>query len=438
MGRYQVNAVSVADLGYLLGSPARSHAAGAMTWAMRGRRDGRAGVKACVSTICDTYLRLTYPLQRPWMVCLAYIGNDVPLRRVCVNGHQRKVPGPCHMHDYVPMTGEETAQAVTTFSTCPPHTRAQDVPYKDMFTAFATLCGVDLTGLQWTDPPELTGGDQMNTQTLRDSYLDAVASHIDVTETPNGLVVWTPLFYSDGDGVVLSVYRNGQGWLVTDEGSTLSHLADCGVNIESPAFTQAWNDLAYPTGFSPGGTEGTIEAWCDEASLGDVIHNVATASVRAEGLAFMRDARGGRRPFSATVRERTRYLLAGIAFTSRGLARGNGMIPLGSGRSKKVTETITRSGRLVAALQALGGQTKETREQAHEHCYTIYSQSTLPQEHRLAIVGNPDVWDKGILREAQSIANVVRYRNPRDLDTALGDLIEAYPPMNEELALTVC
>jgi len=55
VGRYQVNAVSVADLGYLLGSPARSHAAGAMTWAMRGRRDGRAGVKACVPTICDTY-----------------------------------------------------------------------------------------------------------------------------------------------------------------------------------------------------------------------------------------------------------------------------------------------------------------------------------------------------------------------------------------------
>lgn len=79
----------------------------------------------------------------------------------------------------------------------------------------------------------------MNTDELRSAYLSAVGSHMEITETPSGYVVWAPLFYSDGDGVVLSVYPDAGGWLITDEGSTLSHLIDSGASVDGAVFTEA-------------------------------------------------------------------------------------------------------------------------------------------------------------------------------------------------------
>ncbi|WP_164505219.1 hypothetical protein [Actinomyces gaoshouyii] len=94
------------------------------------------------------------------------------------------------------------------------------------------------------------------------------------------------------DGVVLTVYRSGQGWLVSDEGSTIAHLADGGAATEAPAFADAWQSLARPNGFTPGDDADTwtIAAWCDDAALGQTLHDVATAAVRAEGLIHLREA----------------------------------------------------------------------------------------------------------------------------------------------------
>ena len=129
----------------------------------------------------------------------------------------------------------------------------------------------------------------MNTDELRSAYLSAVGSHMEITETPSGYVVWAPLFYSDGDGVVLSVYPDAGGWLITDEGSTLSHLIDSGASVDGAVFTEAWSSLARPNEF--------IQTWTDDASLGEAIHDVAVAAIRAEGLAYVRESRNNRRRF---------------------------------------------------------------------------------------------------------------------------------------------
>lgn len=144
----------------------------------------------------------------------------------------------------------------------------------------------------------------MNTDELRSAYLSAVGNHLEITETPSGYVVWAPLFYSDGDGVVLSVYPDAGGWLITDEGSTLSHLIDSGASVDGAVFTEAWSSLARPNEFIPASSTDaeSIQTWTDDASLGEAIHDVAVAAIRAEGLAYVREPRNNRRRFSATIR----------------------------------------------------------------------------------------------------------------------------------------
>ena len=86
--------------------------------------------------------------------------------------------------------------------------------------------------------------------------------------------------------------RAAGGWTVTDDGSTLSGLRTRGAATDAPAFLEAWGRLARPTGdFVPGrdSDDGEITGWATDETLGDVLNIVALASVRAEGLALIRE-----------------------------------------------------------------------------------------------------------------------------------------------------
>lgn len=158
MGTYPAGAVTRLDLGLLLDPPPRSTVTGPLRWGIKSRPEGKVDVEAWVPTVDGAWLRISYPLGRPWMVALGLFGNGVPLRRVCVNGHTRRVAGPCHMHTYSPADGSENAEALEGFPLVEPHAPIADVPYRDMLEAFAVLAGVDLSGLQWVDPPDVVGG----------------------------------------------------------------------------------------------------------------------------------------------------------------------------------------------------------------------------------------------------------------------------------------
>ncbi|SPT53087.1 Uncharacterised protein [Actinomyces bovis] len=274
----------------------------------------------------------------------------------------------------------------------------------------------------------------MDPKTLSSLYFSAMDEGFEVVETSEGFAVWMPAYYSDGDGVILSVRPAPGGWYVTDDGQTFSHLAGLGAAVSGPAFTTAWDTIARPAGaFVPGDKDpmgscqdAEILAWATDETIGQVLRDISHAALRAEGLAYTREPRTGGRPFSMLVRDRARRLLTDRAFSSRGLEAGDGSLRLTSGRTKKVTETITRHGSVVAAVQAMGGKTRETREQAHEHCYTIFSQSDLPIGNRLAVVNDACAWDAGVLREAEQVANLVRINDLDDLEPALLHLADQF------------
>ncbi|MDU0347392.1 hypothetical protein [Actinomyces sp. MRS3W] len=280
----------------------------------------------------------------------------------------------------------------------------------------------------------------MDANKLRTSYMSSVLDGLEVAETARGFVVWAPMYYADDDGVVLSVYPHAGGWLVTDDGSTMSHLAEEGAGVDSGPFLQAWAQLSRPAGdFIPNDVpaeDTEIRAWATEDELGEAIRLVAMAAVRAEGLAFMRE-RGSHKFFPSTVKERIKLLVEREDLRARGVKRGNGQVLLRSGRVKKVTETLIHGEETIAAIQALGGGSRPAREQSYEHCYTILNQTDLAPERRIAVVGTPQYWDPDVLTELGGFATVVRFEAPASLDPVIMGIADQYSQNGRALALKV-
>ena len=90
----------------------------------------------------------------------------------------------------------------------------------------------------------------MKAKTLTTKYLSALNDGFEAIETDDGFVVWMPAYYSDDDGVILSVRRAAGGWTVTDDGLTLSGLRTRGAATDAPAFLEAWGRLVRPSGTS--------------------------------------------------------------------------------------------------------------------------------------------------------------------------------------------
>ena len=252
----------------------------------------------------------------------------------------------------------------------------------------------------------------MDAKTLTSKYLTAINDGVEALQTPDGFIVWMPTYYSDGDGVVLSVRRTTGGWMITDDGSTMSNLHTQGAAIESPTFTEAWRKLARPAGdFIPGDRgpqDGEITAWATDSSLGDTLNLVALAAVRAEGLAFIREREGGER-FATKIGKRVEFLLNSAELVDRGLTKGR-TLALQSGRSKRVTASIERNGRALAVLQAVGGRDDNARERAFERCFTMFSRAQIDQARRYAVVESAEEWDKTILSDLQEVGQVLVYR----------------------------
>lgn len=177
----------------------------------------------------------------------------------------------------------------------------------------------------------------VDARTMTSKYLGALNDGLEAMETPDGLVVWVPAYYSDNDGVVLSVRASAGGWVITDDGSTMSHLRTAGAATDSPSFLAAWDRIARPaSAFVPGvpGTEGgEITAWATNENIGVVLNLVALAAVRAEGLAFIREREGER--FTTKILRRITDLMSSSAVAARGLVRVTrwGCAPAGASAS---------------------------------------------------------------------------------------------------------
>lgn len=268
----------------------------------------------------------------------------------------------------------------------------------------------------------------MKAKTLTTKYLSALNDGFEAVETDDGFVVWMPAYYSDDDGVILSVRRAAGGWTVTDDGSTLSGLRTRGAATDAPAFLEAWGRLTRPAGdFVPGrdSDDGEITGWATDETLGDVLNLVALASVRAEGLALIRE-RGSAERFPARVGRRITSLMSAAECTDRGLVRGS-TVGLVSGRRKRVTAAVEHAGATLAVFQALGGGGEQARERSYEHCHTIFSQAQIERERRFAVVEDPGAWDPVVLDEVRDVGVVLPYEDQDAFDARFAEIVRRLP-----------
>lgn len=72
----------------------------------------------------------------------------------------------------------------------------------------------------------------MNGTTLIEAFRGKVCGEIDVElEGIDRYVVYTPFMFDDGDHFVVVLHKEPSGWVLTDEGHTLMHLAYSGLNV---------------------------------------------------------------------------------------------------------------------------------------------------------------------------------------------------------------
>ena len=267
----------------------------------------------------------------------------------------------------------------------------------------------------------------VDARTMTSKYLGALNDGLEAMETPDGLVIWVPAYYSDNDGVVLSVRASAGGWVITDDGSTMSHLRTAGAATDSPSFLAAWDRIARPAGaFVPGdpGTEdGEITAWATDENIGDVLNLVALAAVRAEGLAFIREHEGGER-FTTKILRQITDLMSSSAVAARGLVRGNTVGPR-SGRRKRVTTSIESEGRTLAVFQTLSGRDESSRERSFEHAFTLLSQAQIGPESRYAVLDRPEEWEPVVLHEMREASTLLPYGS--DFDERLAGIVDRLP-----------
>jgi hypothetical protein len=66
----------------------------------------------------------------------------------------------------------------------------------------------------------------MNLTAIKDEFRERVSEQIDLRQQGEGrFLVTTPFRFDDGDHFVIALKREGDGWILTDEASTIMHLS---------------------------------------------------------------------------------------------------------------------------------------------------------------------------------------------------------------------
>jgi hypothetical protein len=244
----------------------------------------------------------------------------------------------------------------------------------------------------------------MEPNEIKSAYLSALNDHLEVVPYGAGFLAWLPLRHSDDDAICLSIEPHNGGWLVGDQGSTLTRLQSTGAVLEHDRFQEAWARLSRPgDGFVPGDADPMeIRAWGPEAEVGTLLARVGEAALRAEGLTFMVEPRRRANSFGERVARRVQ-----IDVSDRAFVRTNGKVQMSSGRQRQVTATVEREGKVLGAIQALGGQTKQDRQRSHDVAYAIFGPSSLPRDQRLVVAnGTIGGWEAAMIEELRDVADV--------------------------------
>jgi hypothetical protein len=231
----------------------------------------------------------------------------------------------------------------------------------------------------------------------------------------DGLLVDLPLTYGDGDAVRVLVEPMGNGYRVTDRAAAATLLSMAGVNVmrgrPAEAFAEAMRNASL-NGINA--TEGELATFGNASDLGQLVLDVAQASMRVDQLRWL----AVRQPlarFPERLTKRIRNWVDGERQVQQ-----KAPVPLRSGRNRPVTLRVSNNDQS-AYIQAVGSR---DQEQAAEHCYCIFDLSRVPKENRIAALdGDQEDWPVAIINELTSVGNVEFFNDPLGLERRLDAVV---------------
>lgn len=128
----------------------------------------------------------------------------------------------------------------------------------------------------------------MKTDAIRDEFKIRVCEQIDLEPEGEGrFLVLTPFRFDDGDHFVITLKREGEGWILSDEASTLMHLSYW---LEDKA-TESGNRKEIVesslAGFSVQNRNGELIIPIVECRFGDALFNFVQALTKVTDVSFL-------------------------------------------------------------------------------------------------------------------------------------------------------
>lgn len=244
----------------------------------------------------------------------------------------------------------------------------------------------------------------MSEVNIKSALLGCLNDNTELHPYGEGHLVDLPYTRLDGDSVRLLVEPVGGLYRVTDRGDGADLASEAGLNITSG------NAAAYMRGIQRsisvdkiGASDSELSILASEAELGCALHQIAIASIRAEGLSVLAQERVPRK-FSTIVTKKLINLVG-----DSGTVRSRQPMPISRKRTRLVTATIERDQRTVY-VQAVS---RASIEVSFAKCFTNFSTANMPHDSLISVLqGAVKDWDQGYSDDLADVSQVVFESDP--------------------------
>jgi uncharacterized protein DUF1828 len=133
----------------------------------------------------------------------------------------------------------------------------------------------------------------MNPSSIKEDFKKTVCEQIDLTPQGEGrFVVKTPFRFEDGDHFVITLKREGDGWVLTDEANTIMHLSywmdTDALEAEGNRKELLDNSLSL---FSVENRDGELVKPITNGRFGDALFNFIQALTKVTDVSFLSEER---------------------------------------------------------------------------------------------------------------------------------------------------
>lgn len=250
----------------------------------------------------------------------------------------------------------------------------------------------------------------MDFNRLKAALVADIYDNVRLSDYGHGVLIATPLTYSDGDNVIVLAEPFGNGVRVTDREEAVDRLEDSGVDLElnKRARSEREELLRHSQLLTLGATPLELSHVTDSEGAARAVWEVALLAQKVEQLRYLaREVPTAR--YRDVVAETTRT----IAQRHQWKVRTNAKVRLRTGSERHVTARVETSS-AAAYLQAL------STPDALAATFLTFSYLDEPKGVKLAVIDErSDSWRSTDLEPIGDVGSLVRYRSERDLVVAL-------------------